>query len=103
VRTTSAGESLTWFVYVIQSQVTERLYTGISNDPIRRLDDHNGSKRGAKATRAGRPWKLVYVEKSLTKGEALHREYEVKQLPREKKLGLRLGHREIEETLTRRM
>jgi putative endonuclease len=98
VRPTFVGKY--WFVYIIQSEVTGRLYTGATDNPLRRLGEHNGiSKRGAKATRAGRPWKLVYLEPCPTKGGALHREYEVKSLSREKRLAL-ARHCKVEEFLT---
>ena len=36
------------------------LYTGITTDLKRRLQEHNSSKRGAKYTRSRRPVSLVY-------------------------------------------
>lgn len=76
-----------WFIYLIQSSVTGRLYTGISTDPEARLQKHNTGK-GAKATRAGRPWALVHLEQVETKGEALRREAAIKKLSRTAKLRL---------------
>ena len=75
-----------WYVYVLYSITTGRLYTGISTAPSRRLDEHNTGKKGAKATRAGRPWKIVHVEEFCTKSQALKREYAVKRLKRAAKL-----------------
>ena len=64
-------------------------YTGVTTDVQRRLRQHNGLiGGGAKATRAGRPWVLIHSEGPLPQGDALRREYEVKQLPAEKKLTL---------------
>lgn len=80
--------NLVWFVYVLYSVTTGRLYTGISTSPSRRLGEHNTGKKGAKATRAGRPWKIVYVEEFDTKGLALKREYAIKRMPRARKLCL---------------
>lgn len=77
-----------WYVYVLYSVTTGRLYTGISTSPSRRLDEHNTGKKGAKATRAGRPWKLVRVEEFETKSQALKREYAIKSLKRATKLVL---------------
>lgn len=76
-----------WFVYIIQSQITFKLYTGISTDPELRLKKHNLGK-GAKATRAGRPWKIVYLELCRSKGAALRRECAIKKLRRAEKLAL---------------
>lgn len=76
-----------WYVYVLFSAETAKLYTGISPDPRRRLDQHNAGK-GAKATRAGRPWLLVHVEPMQSKSEALKREAAIKKLSRAEKLAL---------------
>lgn len=46
-------------MYVLTSERIARTYVGISIDPVRRLEQHNGERRGgAKATRAGRPWRI---------------------------------------------
>jgi putative endonuclease len=74
-----------WYVYVIYSFSTGRLYTGISTSPTRRLEEHNAGK-GAKATRAGRPWKIVRVEMGGTKSNALKREAAIKKLNHSQKL-----------------
>ena len=76
-----------WYIYVLYSVKTGRLYTGITTDPERRLREHNtDNKRGAKATRAGRPWQMVKVERAGTKSMALKREAALKKLRRPEKL-----------------
>lgn len=75
----------TWFIYILYSIRTGKLYTGISKDPQTRLTRHNAGK-GAKYTRTGRPWRIVYLETRDTRGEALRREYEIKGLTRAEKL-----------------
>jgi len=77
-----------WFLYILQSTVTGKLYTGISTNPDRRLVQHNAGK-GAKFTRAGQPWIIIYREWVGSKSEALRRELAVKKLSRNKKLNLR--------------
>ena len=77
----------TWFVYILYSVRSGKLYTGISKDPQARLVRHNAGK-GAKYTRAGRPWRIVYLEARESRGDALRREYEVKGLTRAEKLTL---------------
>lgn len=84
-----------WWVYLLQSTVTGRLYIGISTDVNRRLIEHNTSRKGARATRAGRPWVILYQEKIGDKGPALSREYELKQLRREAKLRLPPSRSEV--------
>ena len=76
-----------WFVYIIESQVTGKLYTGITNDLEKRLTAHNNGT-GAKFTRAGRPWKLVYREPVGDKSSALKRELKIKSLTRAQKFTL---------------
>lgn len=63
------------------------LYTGWTNDLDRRLAVHNAGK-GGKYTRSRRPVSLIYYETYDTKGEAMRREWAIKQLSREEKLGL---------------
>jgi putative endonuclease len=74
-----------WWVYILYSVSTGRLYTGIAKDPQIRLAKHNAGK-GAKYTRYGRPWVIVYKEQMNTHGDALRREIAIKKLPRQKKL-----------------
>lgn len=55
------------------------LYTGITNDLERRLEQHNGERwGGARYTRGRGPVELVYIEKYATRSEASKREYEIK-------------------------
>lgn len=75
-----------WYVYIITNGAGI-LYTGISNEPNRRVEEHN-SDTGARFTRGKGPWRIVYLETYETKSEALKREYAVKQLSKAKKLRL---------------
>lgn len=63
------------------------LYTGYTTDVDRRTREHNTGK-GAKYTRSRLPVHLVYYEIYETKAQAMKREYELKQLSRDKKLKL---------------
>lgn len=63
------------------------LYTGYTTDVERRTREHNTGK-GAKYTRSRLPVRLVYYETHETKNQAMRREYELKQLTRDKKLKL---------------
>jgi putative endonuclease len=76
-----------WYVYIIQSTINDRLYTGVTNRLEARVKAHNDGK-GAKATRAGRPWKLVLSLPRASKGEALKAEAAIKRLSRREKLKL---------------
>jgi putative endonuclease len=64
------------------------LYTGITTDLSRRLDEHNNSPKGAKYTRARRPVSLVYSEMLENRSEASKRESRIKKMNRTQKLKL---------------
>lgn len=74
------------FTYILECS-DKSLYTGYTPDLEKRIATHNAGK-GAKYTRGRLPVKLVYFEEYPTKEEAMHREYEIKQLKREEKLAL---------------
>ena len=64
------------------------LYTGWTNCLEKRLKAHNSGRNGAKYTKTKRPVSLGYYEGFFTKEEAMQREYQIKQLTRERKLEL---------------
>ena len=69
-----------WFVYVLRSTTMRSTYVGITTDPERRLDQHNGVQPGgARTTRRGRPWKIASIHGPYpTRGEALRIEHHLK-------------------------
>jgi len=71
------------YTYILECQ-DGTYYTGWTNDLQKRVADHNSGK-GAKYTRVRLPVRLVYYESFGTKEEAMRREYEIKQLSKEKK------------------
>jgi putative endonuclease len=88
-----------WFVYILQCR-DNSLYTGITNDLPRRLDEHNHSPRASRYTRARRPVALVYLEQADDRAQASRREYELKQLARDEKIRLvTLSHEHSRELL----
>lgn len=72
-----------WCVYIVRCK-DKTLYTGYTNDLEKRELSHNEGK-GARYTRQRRPVRVVYVEEFGSKGKALKREYEIKQMTREEK------------------
>ena len=76
----------TWKLYMLRCG-DGSLYTGITTDVERRLEEHRSGK-GAKYTRGRGPLALVYREECGDKSAALRRELEIKALPREEKLKL---------------
>ena len=75
-----------WIVYILECADTS-LYTGITNDLERRLEEHRAG-RGAKYTKHRSPLRVRYTEYQRTKGEALAREAAIKSLARSEKLAL---------------
>jgi len=78
---------VSWYVYVLTCK-DETLYTGITTDLDRRLEEHNGSAKGARYTRSRRPVRLSYHEVCEDKSSALKRERAIKRLPRAEKMAL---------------
>jgi uncharacterized protein (TIGR02453 family) len=74
---------MTWFVYVARCG-DGSLYTGVTTDPVARVEMHNRG-RGAAYTRARRPVRLVHLERTAGRSEALKRELAIKRLSRVEK------------------
>lgn len=78
---------MSYFVYIVKCK-DESLYTGITTDINRRVQEHNSSDKGAKYTSLRRPVQLVYSEASNDRSSASKREYAIKKLTKAKKLEL---------------
>jgi len=78
---------MSYFIYILKCS-DDTLYTGITTDIERRVDEHNNSVKGAKYTKLRRPVELVYSEKSENRSSASKREYTIKKLTRKEKLEL---------------
>jgi putative endonuclease len=78
---------MSYFVYILECS-DGSLYTGITTDVTKRVNEHNDSPKGAKYTKARRPVKLLYQESSENRSSASKREYAIKKLTRLKKLQL---------------
>jgi len=79
-----------WFMYVVRCS-DGTLYTGITTDVTRRIDEHNGSKKGAKYTRPRRPVELVYWIDFHDRSTASKGEAKFKKLSRKEKLRIISG------------
>jgi excinuclease ABC C subunit domain protein (fragment) len=75
-----------YYVYLLEC-CDKTLYCGYTTDIAKRVAKHNQGK-GAKYTKGRLPVRLVYKESYNSKTEALKREYNIKQLSRERKLAL---------------
>jgi putative endonuclease len=61
-----------FWVYVLQSEVTSRFYTGSCEDLDLRLHQHNSALNPS--TKHGVPWRLIHSESFSTRPEAVRRE-----------------------------
>ncbi|HIP47378.1 MAG TPA: GIY-YIG nuclease family protein [Lutibacter sp.] len=80
-------KSKKYFTYIVRC-ADGTLYTGITTDIGRRMDEHNGldkNKKGAKYTRVRRPVELVYKKSFFNRSEASKEESRIKQLTRQQK------------------
>ena len=74
-----------WYVYMVRC-ADNSLYTGITTNLSRRIDEHNNSpKLSAKYTRTRRPVRLVYSKKACSRSDASKQEYGLKQLNKQTK------------------
>ncbi len=78
-----------YFVYILTC-ADGTLYTGITTDPTRRLEEHNRGS-GSKYTRGRGPMRISHLEQYDTKGRALSREAELKKMRRKGKLEVIAG------------
>lgn len=76
-----------WFVYIVEC-ADNTLYTGITTDMERRVNEHNSSGKGAKYTKTRQPVKMVYFEVAENRSMASKREAEIKKLSRKEKMDL---------------
>ena len=73
------------FVYILKC-CDQSLYTGITTDIERRLDEHNHSDKWAKYTKMRRPVELVFSQECTDRSDASKKEYSIKQLTKQQKL-----------------
>ena len=75
-----------WFVYILRC-ADRSLYTGITNDLERRLDQHNAGT-ASRYTRTRLPVTIAYQVEQSNKSSALKRELAIKALSRKAKEAL---------------
>ena len=74
-------------VYIVRC-ADKTLYTGCTNNLLKRLREHNSGQAGAKYTSSRRPVKLVYQQKLKSLAAGRTREAEIKRMTREEKTKL---------------
>lgn len=81
-----------FYVYVLQSKHTKKLYIGFTVDLQKRFDEHNRGR--VRSTKPYVPWILMYYEASLHELDARRRETYLKTTQ-----GYRLLKRRLKEYL----
>jgi len=69
---------MSYFVYILLSKKDNKLYVGCTNNPARRIEDHNYGK--VSATKNRRPLIMIYKEGFKDKADAFNRERFIKTL-----------------------
>ena len=64
--------SMSYFVYVLKSEIADSSYVGHTSSLEKRLVEHNNGK--SLSTRGKRPWRLIHKEEYATRSEAASRE-----------------------------
>lgn len=72
-----------YFVYMIKNSYGN-LYTGITDNPERRLKEHN-NRLGADFTKNRDKFEIIFLEKHISLKEARSREIQIKKWRRDKK------------------
>ncbi len=63
---------MSYYVYIIESQLDQSYYIGQTQDLEKRLNQHNNGL--SKYTKRKMPWKLVYFEEFENRSDAMRRE-----------------------------
>jgi len=53
---------MNYYVYALKSLKDGRIYIGISENIVKRLEQHNGGK--TKSTKGYAPWKIIFTRKA---------------------------------------
>lgn len=84
-KTNLAKSESIWWVYMIRTR-ENALYTGISTNVKRRFEEHvSGNFKSARYLKGKGPLQLLLQKKIGNKSEASKVEWQIKQLPKDKK------------------
>ncbi|MCP9199492.1 GIY-YIG nuclease family protein [Gramella sp. GC03-9] len=79
-----------YFVYILECS-DGLLYTGITNDPDRRLNEHNSGLDRESFTFKRRPVKIIFLQDFSDVEQAIYFEKKIKKWSSKKKLALAKG------------
>ncbi len=77
---------MNYYLYILQSEITDTYYVGSSEDPDSRLLYHNAESKGY--TKRNRPWRITYTSRFETRVEAAKAERKVKSWKSKKMIKL---------------
>jgi putative endonuclease len=77
------SDPIRWHLYILKCS-DGTLYTGITNDLLRREAEHNRGT-ASRYTRSRRPVEVIYQEPCRGRSGALRKEYAIKQFSRKEK------------------
>ncbi|MDP3830731.1 MAG: GIY-YIG nuclease family protein [Ignavibacteriaceae bacterium] len=77
-----------YYLYILKSETTDKYYTGISQNPIKRLHYHNTLEKGFTSRYC--PWQIVFVKEYDSKEIAATVEKKIKKW-KSKKLIIRIA------------
>jgi len=78
----------TYFVYIISNHRNTVLYTGVTNDLERRIEEHRQGVNVSSFSKKYRLYKLIWFQEFTSPEEAIAAEKRIKGWTREKKIKL---------------
>ena len=65
-----------YWVYILQNEITGKLYKGQTSDLEKRIERHNSQEPGSMryTYKQKGPWRLIYPEEHSTRSQAMKRE-----------------------------
>ena len=79
---------MAYYVYMMTNKYRNVLYTGVTNDLIRRVYEHRNHLLKDSFTAKYHVTELVYFEQTNDVNSAIEREKQIKSWPRHRKIGL---------------
>ena len=77
-----------YYVYILTNKNNTVLYTGMTNDLIRRVHEHKNNADPKSFTAKYKAHKLIYFEQTSDVDSAIEREKQIKSWSRAKKIAL---------------
>ena len=77
-----------YYIYILANKRNTVLYTGVTNDLVRRVYEHKNHANPNSFTAKYNVHKLVYFEETSDAKAAIEREKQIKSWSRDRKIGL---------------